>query len=266
MSHFHTIEVSDPRYTSDGLHFITVKSKALKGRGDVLAYMPDNPAGKTLPIVVLLHGVYGSSWAWALKGAAHRTAAHLIRENRIPPMILAMPSDGLRGDGTGYVKAADADFEHWILDVPEIIHEVFTEASIDKIKFICGLSMGGYGALRLGAKYPEQYSGISAHSSVTKPEEMASFLEEPLASVFIESKDEYSITYWMQKHRHLLPPIRFDCGLEDSLLSANRKLHQALHDLGIRHHYEEFAGGHEWSYWESHLTESLLFFGSLING
>jgi S-formylglutathione hydrolase FrmB len=37
---------------------------------------------------------------------------------------------------------------------------------------IAGLSMGGYGALRLGAKYAPNFSAISAHSAITELQDM----------------------------------------------------------------------------------------------
>lgn len=264
MSRFQTIEVSDPRFSPDGMYFITVKSNALNGRGDVVVQMPDNPEGRVLPLVILLHGVYGSSWAWAFKGGAHRTLSQLIKEKRIPPMILVMPSDGLQGDGTGYVSNNSADYEQWILETREIVPEVFKEVSLSKKHFICGLSMGGYGALRIASKYPYHFLGVSAHSSVVSPEDLKAFIQEPLSSVFPGKQEEYNLLYWLKKHQEQLPAVRFDCGLDDTLLSANRTLHQSMLDLGIGHLYQEFAGGHEWPYWERHLVDSLLFFGDLF--
>ena len=64
----------------------------------------------------VLHGVYGSHWAWAAKAGAHRIAATLIDDNEIPPIALAMPSDGLFGLGSGYVRHSGGDFARWILD------------------------------------------------------------------------------------------------------------------------------------------------------
>ena len=67
----------------------------------------------------------------------------------------------------------------------------------------------------------------------------------------------------MLKSKSILPPFRFDCGSDDPLLEANQVLHEALVQHGIEHRYEEFPGGHEWTYWEKHIVDSLLFFGSL---
>ena len=75
MSAFRTIEVSDPALAPEGLSFITVKSAALAQRADITLYVPPQAQGlRDLPLVLLLHGVYGSQWAWAFKGGVHHTA------------------------------------------------------------------------------------------------------------------------------------------------------------------------------------------------
>jgi putative tributyrin esterase len=99
-SHFRTIELGTLPSEVGSLRVMTVKSPALRARADLSFYLPEgieNP--QHLPVVVLLHGVWGSHWVWAIKGRAHLTLQQLIDDGEIPPMILAMPSDGLWGDG-----------------------------------------------------------------------------------------------------------------------------------------------------------------------
>ena len=260
MSHFRTLEVSDPRFDRNGLQHITVKSAHLRGRGDISLFTPAGITADTrLPLLILLHGVYGSHWAWAMKGGAHITAQALIDAGSIPPLLIAMPSDGLWGDGSGYLPHLQQNFEKWIVeDVPQAILEVSPHAQASSPLLIAGLSMGGWGALRLGAKYPDRFQAISAHSAITRWEEMQPFVEEDIDQIPVK-KEEKTIFQMLQAKRSLLPPLRFDCGLEDPLLSGNRKLHQELTQAGIPHVYEEFAGGHEWPYWEKHLEKTLIF-------
>src|SRR5689334_484475 len=98
-SAFRTIEVSDSRFEAEGLRWVTVKSRALGHRADLTLFVPRQKASSAdMALVILLHGVYGSHWAWAMKGGAHRTTARLIESGEIPPMVVAMPSDGLWGD------------------------------------------------------------------------------------------------------------------------------------------------------------------------
>ena len=75
---FHTVCLSDPRFESDGLRCVTVKSPALRGRGDVTVWAPDGE--RPVALVVLLHGVYGSHWSWALQGPGPVAAVHAVKQ------------------------------------------------------------------------------------------------------------------------------------------------------------------------------------------
>jgi putative tributyrin esterase len=268
---FRTIEIADPRFLHDGLLPVTFKSPALRGRADVMFFVPPGLGDDTrsLPLVILLHGVYGSHWAWALKGGVHRTAARLIAEGAIPPMVLAMPSDGLWGDGSAYVRhASGADFERYIVDeVPACTAQAVPGGAVGATSplFIAGLSMGGFGALRIGAKHASRFGAIGGHSSITHFSQMSRFVEEPLDAYGPPPEPEQSVLQWMEANRATLPPVRFDCGTDDPLIEDNRTLHRELDARGIPHVYEEFPGGHEWPYWERHVADSLRFFAAALN-
>lgn len=267
MGKFRTIETADQRFLRDGLLPVTFKSSALGGRADMTLFIPPGIESRTnIPLVILLHGVYGSHWAWALKGGAHLTAAKLISGREIQPMVLVMPSDGLWGDGSGYVAHLHgADYDSYIaVEVPACVAEVIPQVSDRSPRFIAGLSMGGFGALRLGARYATRFRGIAGHSSITHFSQMSRFVEEPLSAFGSLGESDQSVLYWMDKNRLELPPIRIDCGASDLLIEENRTLHRELEQRGIRHIYEEFPGGHEWPYWEIHLADTLRFFSSIL--
>jgi putative tributyrin esterase len=258
---FNPVVLSDPELEHDGLRHLTFHSPALRGRGDVSLFIPHGITFPTeLPLVLLLHGVYGSHWAWFLKGAAHRTAQDLIDRGEIRPMILAAPSDGLIGDGSGYRPTPGRDAEAWIAhDVPVCIREQLPSHGPT---FLSGLSMGGYGALRIGFKYPERFRGISAHSSITEAGQMGDFVRE--LDLTDMPAQEREILHWEHMNRDRLPPVRLDCGQDDSLFEANATLHRQLGTLGIPHTYETFSSGHEWPYWRQHIASTLRFFHSLL--
>lgn len=261
---FRTTEISDPRFESENLRFITVKSANLKARGDILLFHPPGSSQVKIPLIILLHGVYGSSWAWALKAGVHRTALALIEKGTIGPMAIAMPSDGLWGDGSGYLSHEGGDFEKWIVDdVPAAVQEA-AQLDLDENRiFISGLSMGGFGALRLGVKYQDRFAGISAHSSITAIDQLSLFVEEPVSEYLEKNSEEAFVWDVVKNKNHQIPPLRFDCGTEDHLIEHNRKLHRQLQEAGIEHDYQEYPGGHDWDYWEEHVVESLLFFDQL---
>lgn len=262
---FRTIEKSDPALLAGGIHHVTVKSAALHRRADVSFYIPASATQPALPLVILLHGVYGSHWAWLFKGGAHRVLDRLIAEEKLPPMMLAMPSDGLWGDGSGYARHRSADHAAWIVDeVPEAAMEVDARCR-QAPRFLCGLSMGGYGAMRLGALHPRRFAAISAHSSITDITQMQGFVEELTPDFDLVETEPLSVLDCMRQNAARLPHLRFDCGSEDILIEHNRALHRDLEAAGIPHVYEEFPGGHSWDYWHTHLADSLRFFGTFVS-
>lgn len=264
MSKFKTIEHAAFGASAKGLSLITVKSKNLKARGEICLYIPEVEKATKLPIVMLLHGVYGGAWSWVVNGRANEVLEKLIQANKVEPMILAMPSDGMWGDGSGYLPHSGRDFEKWIVeDVPKAIFETVAQAATQQPIYISGLSMGGFGALRLGIKYPSVFSGISAHSSITSLDQMGLFIEESVESYRQANKVDEDVWQTLLKNKDTLPPLRFDCGRDDQLIDFNRSLHQKMVDHHIAHTYEEFDGAHEWDYWTKHLVDSLLFFEGL---
>lgn len=262
---FSTTELSDPRFESDYLRFITVKTNNLQGRGDICVFVPPTDNAEHLPLVILLHGVYGSAWVWSQKAGVHITAMKMIQNKDIPPMVIAMPSDGLWGDGSGYLAHNQRNFEQWIVeDVPNAIFENIPSTSATSDLFISGLSMGGFGALRLGLKYSEKFKAVSAHSSITSISQMPLFVEESVENYRQKDERENSVIGIIKKYGNELPRIRFDCGSEDELLVHNRQLHSDLKKLTVDHVYEEFPGAHEWSYWQEQVKNSLRFFAEQI--
>jgi S-formylglutathione hydrolase FrmB len=214
--------------------------------------------------VILLHGVYGSHWAWALNARVHETLTNMVSNKEIPAMLLVMPSDGLFGDGSGYLQHKKIDYEKWIVeDVIALTKESYRETSSKSPIFIAGLSMGGYGALRLGAKYPNLFKAFSGLSSVTMYKSLAQFLEhkEELDQQVIKPEDVLEI---LIQNKESLAPFRFDCGKNDPLFDDNLALHHKLLENQIPHQFHKYAGEHSWEYWKTNIRETLLFFGAMI--
>lgn len=265
MTTFRTFEQSNPGLTPESLHFITVKSAALGQRADVLLYLPQQAVDRQhVPLVILLHGVYGSHWAWAFKGAAHRTAQRLIDAGELPPLALAMPSDGLWGDGSGYVAHHTQNFERWIVDeVPALCRQAHPAIGERSPLCIAGLSMGGFGALRLAGKHPARFKAAAGLSSATEVAQLAPLLAESTDTWSAAAADTRVLDA-LRQGAGALPALRFDCGRDDPFIEHNRQLHAALVDAGIVHSYAEYEGGHDWDYWARHLEDTLRFFGRVL--
>lgn len=250
---FRTVDVSDPAFESDGVRNVCVRSPALGRRADISMYgAGDGP----MPAVILLHGVYGSHWGWTRSGGAHRTLQRLVDAGEVRPMVLVMPSDGLFADGSAYVREA----ETWIIDEVMAAARLVHRGAGDGGVCIAGLSMGGFGALRLAGKYPERYAAAAGMSSITELRDMSIFVAEDIDATYPIPTEEHSVAELLAARRDDLPPLRIDCGVGDILIEQNRTLHAALDSAGVRHTYVEYEGGHEWAYWRDHIDDVLRFF------
>lgn len=263
---FRTVEISNPAFEHEGVVHVTVKSPALRRRADVTVAVPEpEPCdGEPLPAVVLLHGVYGSHWGWTGSGGAHRTLRRLTASGEIGSMVLVMPSDGLFGDGSGYVRLAGEDAEAWIVD--EVVQAARLAVPGTGSGGVCigGLSMGGFGALRLAARHPQRYVAAAGMSSITDLAQMRYFVEEDVEATYPVPENERSVADLMVAAGARLPPVHLDCGRDDPLLEANRRLQAALDGAGIAHEYVEPEGGHSWDYWSANLERVLRFFDRVL--
>lgn len=228
---------------------VRFESEALGGRW--LTYqviLPETGSGP-FPVLIQLHGLGDDSRGWI-----ERT--NLVRYAEPYPLIIAMPD----GETSSYLNWKEAGrihrqaFETMVVDdLPNHLRRFFNVT--DGPWAIGGLSMGGYGAMRLGLKYPDRFASIWAHSSAFHIDQ---YLEPDLiesaaiADANIASKVEDLVSSGKPR-----PVISFDCGVDDELIEYNRELHEQMTVFGLEHHYAEYPGGHTWDYWDEHVRDAL---------
>lgn len=265
---FRTVRASPPEALPSGLQFLTVQSPALGGRGDVAIFVPPEVDRDAVhvPLLVLLHGVYGSFWNWALNGRAPATLSGLIADGAVGPMVLAMPSDGLAGEGTAYLDHGGADYERWIIDdVPACVAEATGTVTSSSPLLLAGNSMGGFGALRLAARHRERVRAAVAHSPVTDLDVLAAFTVDDVGAAAGIPAAERSLVATLARTPDSLPPLLMDCGTNDPLIGTNRRLHEDLDRARVQHRFEEYDGGHDWSSWRHRLGVGIRFLGDCLD-
>ena len=218
--------------------------------------VPERGVGQPpFPVCYLLHGLSDDHTTWARYTSIERHVAGL-------PLIVVMP-DGGRGFYCDAV-AGPAYERHLLDDVIGFVDRTFHTIAERQGRMIGGLSMGGYGAVKLALKCPQLFCSAVSHSAaldvrrrIERPE-----ISEEMRRIFGSSPgggpdDPYALAATMD--RRLLPALRIDCGLEDGLLEENRAFHRHLEQLGIPHEYAEFPGAHTWDYWDHHIQEAIAF-------
>jgi len=216
---------------------------------------------KRFPVIYLLHGLTGGYTNWT-------------EMSKLP--IYAQNFDGIivtpEGQNGWYSDSPvvrNANFESYIIKelIPEIDAKYRTLARRES-RVIAGLSMGGYGALKFGVKYPEifvlagSFSGALGVTDYKMSE--GSFMKTiddafgPAASASRKANDLFALVRDASTEKiKTLPFIYLDCGTEDFLFQNNRDFLSLLIDKKVPHEYRQLPGAHDWKYWDKQVQEFL---------
>ena len=215
----------------------------------------DSKAEGPYPVLYLLHGLSDDDTIWERRTSIERYVASM-------PLIVVMP-DGGRGFYTDAVQGPAYE-SHIMKDVVGFTERFFPALRERKGRCLGGLSMGGFGSMKLALKYPDQFCSVAAHSSAFDVRRRVEQHERSKEFRLIfgehpEGKDNDPFHLARAIDHSKLPAIRFDCGTEDGLIEENRAFHKHLETLGIPHEYEEFPGTHNWAFWDEHVQQALRF-------
>lgn len=216
---------------------------------------------RRFPVVYLLHGLSGHFDNWTERTKIEEYAAS-------HDLIIVTPEGG---DGwyTDSSSVPIDKFESYIIKelIPEIDRKFRTAANREN-RSIAGLSMGGYGAIKFGLKYPEMFSIVGSFSGAfdapsrglggakTWPSILSVFGAD--GSDTRKQNDIFSLVRSLSENqRTSLPFIYLDCGTEDFLFKTNREFAALLVELKVPHEYRQLPGGHTWEYWGRQVKEFL---------
>lgn len=209
------------------------------------AILPD-VGDPPFPALIQLHGLSDDHNAWVQN-------SRLVRHVSAYPLVVLMPDGGtsMYLNWRGLDRVSKLRYESMIIDDLTAHAKRFLPVT-DGPWAIGGLSMGGFGAMRLGLKYAGRFASIWSHSSKLYWENIdQTDLLEDYPDALIEPHAERAA-------RLERPPVvGFDCGVDDELIGENRRFHAFLQGIRMEHHYAEHPGAHDWAYWDTHVQEAL---------
>lgn len=214
------------------------------------------------PVIYLLHGLTGNFRNWT---DSTKLSQYAVNHN-----FLIVTPDGGNGWYSDSVTAANDKYESYIIQelLPEIDKNYRTVADRDH-RYIAGLSMGGYGAIKFGMKYPDKFSLVGSFSgalgAASFTEKSAGNIGKSIDEIFgaadsenRKSNDVFGLlkTITPEKIKQL-PFIYQSCGTEDFLIQNNRDFLALMNEKKIAHEYREHPGGHNWIFWDDQIREFL---------
>lgn len=212
-------------------------------------------------VLLLLHGLSDDYTVWQRYTEIERFAD-------ARGLCVIMP-DGGRSFYTD-MKYGPAYYTSIVRDVMQSARSIFNLTDKREKNFTAGLSMGGYGALKIALKNPDMFAGCVSLSGVV---DIAGRAESRLWEgdfSLIWGEDYYRTVRGSEDDIEALmdsykgtdkkkPKIYSACGSSDFMIEDNRRFADFLAKSDFVTKYEEFPGDHNWTFWNTHLCGGLDF-------
>jgi S-formylglutathione hydrolase FrmB len=233
------------------------------------------PGAVRYPVLYFLHGL-GDNEQTLFNSGGWTLLDEMRNKHELGNFLIVAPE----GRRSFYINSADGSVRYSDFFLRELIPHIeskYRAGASRKKRAISGISMGGYGALRLAFARPDLFSAVSAQSAALiteSPGELdaasraGSPLGKVLASVFGDPIDN---AHWNANSPFLLAKtnvvalrkmaLYFNCGHDDNygFEKGAAALHEELAKLGVKHDYRPYPGDHSVSYFLAHFAEVMQF-------
>jgi S-formylglutathione hydrolase FrmB len=229
------------------------------GKGQI--GMEGAPRRSTYPVLYLLHGWSDDDTIWMRRTAIERHAAAY-------GLIVVMPRVDL-----SYYQNMSSGMRYWDFiseEVPTLCREWFPVSTRREDTFAAGLSMGGYGAFRLGLACPGRYAAVASLSGALDLRRvLEDRLQEPdrsakMRAIFGPPASPVPPDADLLELATSLPdrcsePTRFYqwCGTEDFLYEDNVTFRDHAGKAELDLTYREGPGDHSWPHWDREIQPVL---------
>jgi S-formylglutathione hydrolase FrmB len=269
------------------VEYKTLDSKVLGNPIRYGLYLPpsyNSSPAKKYPVLYFLHGLNENETRWAARGMTDAMLDRMVAEGKIGEFIVAIPFGAI----SFYTNTRDGGQKWEDMIVTEFIPMIESTYRVNATRAtrgISGISMGGYGALKIAMKHPDLFGSVSAHSAVLI-QDLAAVQSIPgrpgrmqqMTALFDKIYGiNQDLTYWEANNPMSLAKDRskwnglkiyFDCGTEDEygFFVGTKQLDDLLTKAGYPHEAHLYPGNHGWDYAAQHTSESLLFHWKAFGG
>lgn len=221
--------------------------------------LPDNvKAGERVPVLYLLHGLSDDHTMWSRRTSVERYAAPY-------KLAIVMPA----GHRSFYTNTPGGErfFDYITEELPARMESFFPVSQERSGRFIAGLSMGGYGALKAGLNRPDLYAAVASYSGAMWKSGVEHRFGPGLTSQVFGNDAEtdkrphnlFLVAEDVAKGSIPCPMIYQACGTEDFLYGENTAFRDHLQKLGLPLTYFECPGTHEWGFWDARVRDTLAW-------
>jgi putative tributyrin esterase len=211
---------------------------------------------KKHPTLYLLHGLSDDHTIWMRRTSIERYAAAKGIAVVMPAVNRSFYSDMPKGP------------RYWEFiseELPELARSFFPLSDRREDTFVAGLSMGGYGAMKLGLSHPDRYAAAASLSGAMDVQwALESYPTDEFRWMLGESDtlrgtdlDLFHLARRLAASGAERPKLYQCCGTEDFLYQDNIKFRDYCRELGLAFTYEEEPGTHDWGYWDAKIQRVL---------
>jgi putative tributyrin esterase len=239
-------------FFSDALQVGTSMTVVLPQPTEEQVGVASGPASGDPPLLYLLHGLSDDHTAWNRYTSISRYAEAAGLAVVMPAVHRSFYADERHGH------------RYWEFvseELPSVVHSFFRVSTDPADTFVAGLSMGGYGALRLALTHPDRYAAAASMSGAL---DIARAMADPARAelshrIFGDAVRPEEDLFALLERAPAVPPLHLSCGTDDPLLDYTtgfaRTAAAAGHDviLDLR------PGAHEWALWDALVADVIAW-------
>ncbi len=213
----------------------------------------DAAAQEDLPkVLYLLHGYSDDQTIWQRRTSVERYAAS-------HNLAVIMPAV----NHSFYTNEAQGE-RYWDFvadELPAAVHRFFRLSARPEDTFVAGLSMGGYGAMKLALTHPERFGAAASFSGAVDVVSMSRRKGDNFIRVFGKKSvrgTEHDLAHLAKVNgtAERKPKLYVSCGTKDFLYEDHRKFVPLLKKAGWDvTSYEEPDAVHEWGFWDQEIRK-----------